>query len=79
MAKGTVMRFPVRYVGVDAYVPGVPQCDMSVDQWMALPATVRAWALAGGLYEVDADLAAATIEESAQVQPASGECEPCQQ
>ena len=78
MAKATVMRFPVRYVGIDAYVPGVPQCDMTAEQWMALPAQERAFALASGLYEVDAALPANDVE-TPQATPANGECEPCQQ
>jgi len=76
--KDTVVTLPVRYLDPSAYVPGVPQCDLTAEQWTALPAQVRAWALASGLYAVDADLpadAAATV----QAAPATGECEPCQQ
>lgn len=76
--KDAVIRLPVRYLNPDAYVPGAPRCDMTVDEWIALPAQVRAWALAAGLYEVDAAVPA-TVSESAQAAPASGECEPCQQ
>lgn len=77
--KDTVIALPVRYLDPSAYVPGVPQCDMATEQWMALPAQVRAWALASGLYAVDDAALSATVEESAQAEPASGECEPCQQ
>ena len=76
--KETVITLPVRYLNPSAYVPGVPQCDMTAEQWMALPAQVRAWALDSGLYEVDAALPANDVE-TAQATPANGECEPCQQ
>ncbi len=76
--KDAVITLPVRYLDPSAYVPGVPQCDMTAEQWMALPAQVRAWALASGLYAVDADLPAEPAE-AVQAQPANGECEPCQQ
>ena len=76
--KETVITLPVRHLNPSAYVPGVPQCDMTAEQWMALPAPARAWALASGLYEVDAALPANDVE-TPQATPANGECEPCQQ
>ena len=76
--KDAVIALPVRYLDPSAYVPGVPQCDMTAEQWMTLPAQVRAWALDSGLYKVDAALPANDVE-AAQATPASGECEPCQQ
>ena len=76
--KDAAITLPVRSLDPSAYVPGVPQCDMTAEQWMMLPAAVRAWALASGLYAVDANVPAAS-DESAQAAPANGECEPCQQ
>ncbi len=69
-------RLPVRYLNPGAYIPGVPQCDMTAEQWAEVPAPLRTWALASGLYEVDADVTA----PAADAAPASGEeCEGCQQ
>ena len=76
MAKKNESRLPVRYLDPGAYIPGVPQCDMTAEQWGELPAALRTWALASGLYEVDADVPA-PVQASA---PASNEeCEECQQ
>ena len=76
MAKKNESRLPVRYLDPGAYVPGVPQCDMTAEQWAQLPAVAREWALASGLYEVDADVPAPVQADA----PASNEeCEGCQQ
>ena len=75
MAKKNESRLPVRYLDPGAYIPGVPQCDMTAEQWGELPAALRTWALASGLYEVDADVPA-PVQASA---PANEECEGCQQ
>lgn len=76
MAKKNDTRLPVRYMNTGAYIPGVPQCDMTAEQWAELPAALRTWALASGLYEVDADVPA-PVQAAA---PASNEeCEECQQ
>ena len=76
MAKKNESRLPVRYLDPGAYIPGVPQCDMTAEQWNELPAALRTWALASGLYEVDADVPA-PVQAAA---PASNEeCEECQQ
>jgi hypothetical protein len=42
----------VRFVGGDAYLPGVPAVDMSREDWEALDADLRANALQLELYEV---------------------------
>ena len=76
MAKKNDTSLPVRYLNSGAYIPGVPQCDMTAEQWNELPAALRTWALACGLYEVDAEIPA----PAAAVAPASNEeCEGCQQ
>ena len=76
MAKKNESRLPVRCLDPGAYVPGVPQCDMTAEQWAQLPAVAREWALASGLYEVDADVPAPVQADA----PASNEeCEGCQQ
>lgn len=76
MAKKNEPRLPVRYLDPGAYIPGVPQCDMTAEQWAAVPAASQAWALASGLYEVDAEIPA-PVQAAA---PASNEeCEGCQQ
>lgn len=76
MAKKNESRLPVRYLNPSAYVPGVPQCDMTAEQWAELPAALRAWALTSELYEVDADVPAPVQADA----PASNEeCEGCQQ
>ena len=76
MAKKNDTRLPVRYLDSDAYIPGVPQCDMTVEQWNELPAALRTLALNSGLYEADADVPAPAQADA----PASNEeCEGCQQ
>lgn len=76
MAKKNESRLPVRYLDPGAYVPGVPRCDMTAEQWAELPAALRTLALASGLYEVDAEIPA----PAADTAPASNEeCEGCQQ
>ena len=76
MAKKNDTSLPVRYLDPGAYIPGVPQCDMTAEQWNELPAALRTWALASGLYEVDADIPA-PVQAAA---PASNEeCDGCQQ
>lgn len=76
MAKKNESRLPVRYLDPGAYIPGVPQCDMTAEQWAELPTALRTLALASGLYEADADVPA----PAADTAPASGEeCEGCQQ
>lgn len=76
MAKKTESRLPVRYLDPGAYIPGVPQCDLTTEQWAELPAALRTLALDSGLYEVDADVPAPVQAET----PASNEeCEGCQQ
>lgn len=76
MAKKNDTRLPVRYLNPSAYVPGVPQCNMTAEQWAEVPPSLQAWALASGLYEVDAEIPAPTADAA----PASGEeCEGCQQ
>lgn len=76
MAKKENVRLPVRYLNPGAYIPGVPQCDMTAEQWNELPAALRTLALASGLYEADAEIPA----PAADAVPASGEeCEGCQQ
>ena len=75
MAKKNDTSLPVRYLDPGAYIPGVPQCDMTAEQWGELPAALRTWALASGLYEVDADVPA-PVQAAA---PANEECEGCQQ
>ena len=76
MAKKNESRLPVRYLNPSAYVPGVPQCDMTAEQWAELPTALRTLALASGLYEADADVLA-PVQAAA---PASNEeCVECQQ
>ena len=76
MAKKNDTRLPVHYLNPSAYVPGVPQCDMTAEQWAELPAALRTLALDSGLYEVDADVPAPVQADA----PASNEeCEGCQQ
>ena len=76
MAKKNESRLPVRYLNPSAYIPGVPQCDMTAEQWAEVPLPLRSLALASGLYEVDAEIPA-PVQAAA---PASNEeCEGCQQ
>jgi len=76
MAKKNEPRLPVRYLNPGAYIPGVPQCDMTAEQWAEVPVPLRSLALASGLYEVDAEIPA-PVQAAA---PASNEeCEGCQQ
>ena len=76
MAKKNESRLPVRYLNPSAYIPGVPQCDMTAEQWAELPTALRTLALASGLYEADADVPA-PVQAAA---PASNEeCVECQQ
>ena len=76
MAKKNESRLPVRYLNPGAYIPGVPQCDMTAEQWAEVPVPLRSLALASGLYEVDAEIPA-PVQAAA---PASNEeCEGCQQ
>ena len=76
MAKKNDTRLPVRYLDPNAYVPGVPQCNMTAEQWAELPTALRTLALASGLYEADADVPA-PVQAAA---PASNEeCVECQQ
>lgn len=76
MAKKNEPRLAVRYLNPNAYIPGVPQCDMTAEQWAEVPVTLRSLAVASGLYEVDAEIPA----PAADAAPASEkECEGCQQ
>ena len=58
MAKGkpTVYRWKGDGTG---YVPGVPQRDLTADEWEALPEALRKVAAAAGLYGADTDTAEA--------------------
>lgn len=50
MANGTAIA--VLYIGVDAYLYGVPARDMTADEWGAIAPELQQTAMALGLYQL---------------------------
>jgi hypothetical protein len=46
----------ILYLGKNGeFISGVPACDMSLEQWLAVPEDLRALALALALYRIEQD------------------------